>query len=293
MKLSCSGGNAMIDLDQLLRGSIDLHMHPGPDVVRRRLDALEAARQAQQAGMRAIVIKNHFYPTAPLANLVNKLVPGIEVFGSLCLDYEVGGLNAAAVKNSAELGSKIVWMPTFSAANARKSAGEGEAEGLSILESSGQLRPEIFPILKLIKQYDLVLATGHIPPHEARVLIDEAVKEGLSRLIITHPLEQVMAKQPFTSEDIQHLIQMGAFIELTCTGLLPTGPGNGAIRMVEAIKTMGAGHFVMSTDLGQAFNPTPVEGLRLFMGTLLNKGISREEIEVMVRVNPGKLLGLE
>ena len=284
----------MTDIDQLLRGSIDLHIHPGPDVISRRLDAMEAAQQARQAGMRAIVIKNHFYPTAPLAKLVRQLVPGIEVFGSLCLDHEVGGLSPAALKNSAELGAKIVWMPTFSAANARRSpASTSQTTGLSIVDSSGKLLSEITPILELVKQYDMVLATGHISPAETHVLIKEAVKVGISKLIITHPLEQGISVEPFALEDLQRLARMGAFIELTCLGLLPTSGGNNASKIVEVIKAIGARYLIMSTDLGQAYNPTPAEGMRLFIATLVNKGIASEEIDLMVKVNPGKLLGLD
>jgi hypothetical protein len=284
----------MIDLDELLHGAIDMHIHAGPDVIPRRLDALETARQAREAGMRAIVLKNHFYPTAPLVEMVKKLVPGIEVFGSLCLDHEVGGLNAYAVKNSAQMGARIVWMPTFSAANSRKSAAQGAGgEGLSILDVQGRLRPEVAPILKLIKQYNMVLATGHISPLEAEVLIAEAVKEGISKLMITHPLEPGISNQPFTQEVLQRWVQLGAYIELTFLGLLPTGAGNSPAGMVEAIKGIGAGYFIMSTDLGQANNPPPAEGMRMFIATLLNKGITREEIEAMVKVNPGQLLGLE
>ena len=62
----------MFNIDKLLQGSIDMHMHHGPDtsVTGRRVDALEAAQQAEQAGMRAIVLKNHDYSTAPLAYIV-------------------------------------------------------------------------------------------------------------------------------------------------------------------------------------------------------------------------------
>jgi hypothetical protein len=77
----------IIDYDNLLSGSIDMHLHPGPDVFKCRVDALEAANQARQAGMKGFVIKNHSYPTAPIAMMVNQLVPDFNAFGSICLDY--------------------------------------------------------------------------------------------------------------------------------------------------------------------------------------------------------------
>ena len=48
----------------------------------------------------------------------------------------------------------------------------------------------------------------------------------------------------------------------------------------------------MSTDLGQAHNPAPAEGMRMMIATMLKCGITEKEIELMVKVNPARLLGL-
>ena len=58
------------------------------------------------------------------------------------------------------MGGRIVWMPTYSA-KADKEA-KGLDGGISLLDSSGSLVPEIHPILETIKSHDMVLATGHI-----------------------------------------------------------------------------------------------------------------------------------
>ena len=50
---------------------------------------------AKDKGMRAIVLKSHFDPTAGLALLARKAVPGIEVFGGIDLNLPVGGMNVA------------------------------------------------------------------------------------------------------------------------------------------------------------------------------------------------------
>jgi len=50
--------------------------------------------------MRAVVLKSHEYPTAPVAYVVSQVVSGVTVFGSICLDFEVGGLNVKAVEAS-------------------------------------------------------------------------------------------------------------------------------------------------------------------------------------------------
>jgi hypothetical protein len=53
-----------------LKGAIDLHFHAGPDIRERKLTYLEAAMQAKEAGMRAILIKSHSTITADIASLI-------------------------------------------------------------------------------------------------------------------------------------------------------------------------------------------------------------------------------
>ena len=82
----------------LMKGSIDIHIHIGPDPLRRRrVTAYEAAVQARDAGMRGIILKSHHYITTPISYLLQPMVPGIELFGGMSLDTDVGGLNPAKV----------------------------------------------------------------------------------------------------------------------------------------------------------------------------------------------------
>ena len=89
-----------------LGGAADLHCHFGPDAHRERsVDAFQAAREAAAAGHRAVVLKSHDFPTASLAWSVGQVVPGIAVFGGICCDREVGGVNPAAV----EVALRLFW----------------------------------------------------------------------------------------------------------------------------------------------------------------------------------------
>jgi hypothetical protein len=287
----------MTDVDKLLHGAIDMHLHVGPDTM-PCIDPIEAARQAKQAGMKAIILKNHHYTTAPLATIVSQLVPGVGVFGGLCLDFEVGGLNFHALEVSGKLGAKVVWMPTLSSANSRdkmrKSLGlELEGEGFSILDTGGKLVPEIGKILPLVKKYDMVLASGHISPAETFALIDEAKNTGIWKLVITHASSADVIDQALSIPDQKRLAQMGVFLEYVGLELLHESLGRGKSHMVEMIKAVGAEHCILSTDMGLAFEPPPVEGMRVAISSLLNKGLTVEEIELMVKTNPAKLLGLE
>jgi hypothetical protein len=285
----------LIDYDKLLSGAIDMHLHPGTNAF-CRIDALEAARHAKQAGMQAIVIKDHFVPTAPIAAMVNRLVPDFHVFGSICLDYEIGGLNTHAVEYSARAGARVVWMPTFSSANSRAQMRELgvplEGEGFSILDCNGRLLPEINPILAVIKKNDMVLASGHISPAETFALEKEARRLGINTFVVTHPLDHEFFSQAFSKDDLIQLAENGAFIEFTFIALLASEFRHDPAEMVDVIRTVGAERCIVSTDLGQSFNPLPVEGLRMFIITLLKYGVTEDEITLMIKTNPGKLLGL-
>ena len=96
----------------------------GPEAwMTRRFDALETALHAREMGLGGFVLKNRTYCTQPVALLVRRLVPDIEVFGSLTLDGEVGGLNYRAVRSAAEIGTKVLWLPVFYSANSMPAAG--------------------------------------------------------------------------------------------------------------------------------------------------------------------------
>ena len=96
-----------------LTGLVDIHIHTAPDTVARRIDDLQAAREARAAGMRAILIKSHVTCTADRAAIVEKAVDGIRVLGGLALNEPVGGLNPHAVDAALRLGAKEIWMPTL------------------------------------------------------------------------------------------------------------------------------------------------------------------------------------
>src|SRR4249920_1737665 len=176
--------------DPALIGAVDLHAHSDPDSYPRQGDAFDVVRLAKDRGLRAVVLKNHYTETAGLAFLVRKHgTQGVEVFGGLTLDTPVGGVNPQAVRYMVDVAGhygRIVWMPTH----------DSEHEVTYLKESrpfvrvsrDGQLLPEVLEVLSLIAQNDLTLATGHVAPEEALMIIREAKKRGVQRIIVTHPL---------------------------------------------------------------------------------------------------------
>src|SRR5579859_2767261 len=100
-----------------IRGAIDLHVHVGPDVIPRRVDDIDLAREFQRHRLGGFVIKSHYVPTAVQAATVSRVVPDVRVAGAITLNHSVGGLNPAALEVAARLGARLVWMPTVDAAN--------------------------------------------------------------------------------------------------------------------------------------------------------------------------------
>ena len=290
--------NVTVDIDDLIKGSIDMHVHHSPAAGTTRFDPFELADQAYKAGMKGMVLKDTGYPNAAIAALIRKRIPDFEIMGSLCLNYSCGGLNHHAVESSARLGARVLWMPTTSSANSvikmRELGVPIIDEGISIIDEKGRLSPRMEQILPVVKKYGMTLATGHISPAETFALVDEALKLGIRKLFITHPLDTEFSDKVLSMKEIKQLAGLGAFIEHTLVCHLPTEFCRDPARTVEAIREIGVQHSIISTDLGLfAFNPMPVEGFRLFVATLLRNGITPEEIETMAKINPRKLLGLD
>jgi hypothetical protein len=285
-------------IDEIMSGAIDMHVHFGPDsLLKRRQDALRVAQTAREIGLRAIVLKSREYNTVPVALLVTELVPEVLTFGSLTLDNEVGGLNVAAVIAAVRMGAKVVWMPTITAANSKdkteaavgiKLAGTGQ----SLLDDAGNLRSEVKEIVRIVKEGDVVLGTGHVSPPEIIALAREAKEANFSKLMITHAIQTQLLHDALTNEEIKSLARGGAIIEYSFWSWMPCTFRADPAQIVESIKDIGAEHCVMSSDFGQDYNPPAPEGLRIFVATMLHSGLTEKQIELMIKTNPAKLLNL-
>jgi hypothetical protein len=273
---------------QTLEGAIDFHAHAAPDGTPRKLDVLELARLAKAAGMRAIVIKNHYEPTASLAYVVRKVVPGIEVFGGISLDLTVGGVNPAAVEwmTKVEGGyGKVVWLPTFDAESQVKLS--GQQRPFAPVTRDGKILPEVLAVIALAAQHDLVLEMGHSAPQESLLIIAEAKRQGVEHVLVTHAMNSPGGSM--TLDEMREAARLGALLELVHSPL-----NDEQLRKeAEAIKAIGAASFVLSSDLGQPPNPLHTDGLLAKYRGLMAQGVSAADIDVMSRKNPARLLGLQ
>jgi hypothetical protein len=277
-----------------LTGAVDLHCHFAPDAHRERsVDAFEAARDAAAAGHAAVVLKSHDYPTAALAWAVDQVVDGVRVFGGICCDREVGGLNPAAVDVALRLGAKVVWLPTLSS---QQDVDSGLAArlglplaGLRVTDGDGRLLPAAREILDLVAAADAVLATGHVSADE-HVAVARALGHR-GRLIVTHAMEE-MAGPDLSIDQCVELAGLGAFIELcgmTCIGAFAS---RRPAELAACVRAVGPAQCTIATDYGQKVNPRPAEGLQAWADALATEGIEEGDIRRMACANPAALIGL-
>jgi len=278
------------EIRRVLAGTIDIHVHSDPDNRPRSIDAIDVAKLARDRGMRAIVLKNHYDPTASLAYIVRKEVPGIEVFGGIDLNLTVGGMNAVAVEHMTEVSGgwgRFVWMSTFDAENQVRYSKENRP--FVRVSRNGELMPETKQVLAAIAKHQLVMATGHVSPEEALLLIREGRKQGVRRMVVTHAMnDPVLMSIP----QMQEAAKEGAFIEFVGGSLASSDAAARMDRFADAIRKIGSDFCILSSDLGQRGNALPPDGFAAFLQAMRSRGFTDQQIDRMAKRNPAQLLGL-
>ncbi|EHR48620.1 hypothetical protein SacmaDRAFT_0311 [Saccharomonospora marina XMU15] len=294
---------------ELVRGAFDVHIHIAPDVMRRRVDDVTLAQRFAEVGMAGFVLKSHYVPTAERAEVVRGVRPDTTVLGAITLNASVGGMNPIAVEIAARSGAKFVWLPTVDSANQRDcQAAEPEgatppmwariqaelaeagmaAEAVDVLDEAGQVLAKTRQVLRLIAKHDMVLATGHLHADEIERVVEAAETEGVRRVVVTHP--------EFTSQRVgierqRRLAERGALLE-RCLTTPYTGKVDWDVWLGN-IRDAGYEHSVISSDLGQPFNPPVEDGLAIAADVLLEGGFTEEEVRTMTVHNSRWLVGAE
>lgn len=292
----------MIDVDQLLRGSVDLHCHSAPSPFPRRFDHAGAARDAESLGMRGILVKSHHHSTVMDVLAMAPQLDGIttRVFGGVALNSQVGGINPSATQMAIRMGGRAVWFPTFS--SRRHIESHPETDGfptstvhldstpVDVLDAQGCLIPSVYEVLDEIAAGDVLLSAGHMHPAEAALVFDAASQRGIRRMVLSHPDFIIGA----TVDDCHAFVERGAFIEHEFGMYDPEGYRKWPpAKLLEWIREMGAENTVLASDLGQAGRPSPVEALRRVAQALLDLGLTPDELQLITVHNPGFLLGLD
>lgn len=294
-------------INRLLMGAVDLHCHSGPSVMPRDLDHIEALQEAADVGMKAVLIKDHYYSATPVTELLNRHYGhmGVQLLSGVPLNNPMGDFNVFAVEHGFKLGAKLVWMPTFSSANHISHHKKDkdfhkkfpttkermlEPRPLSVLDGNGQLREEVKVILDLIAEYDAVLSAGHLHISEIWPLFEEAESRGVKRKLVNHPTYLIDA----SISDIRTLADSGVYLEHSTCMFVPGSKFQffDEKNLQEVIEAGTVQRTILGSDLGQVGNPRPVAGFRYVIGMCLDIGYSEDEISQMLSRNACALMGL-
>lgn len=298
------GGPTVID--RLLKGAIDLHHHGYPEIsfeAKTRMDDVDEMSIARNAGMTGVVLKSHMFPTVGRAYHLKNLVPGIEIFPSITLNYAVGGLNPLAIESAAKQGAKVVFMPTWSAEHDIQRGGMSKhlrhfldradglkpGKGIRITGENGKLTQQACECVDAARQYGMTICSGHISPEESIALADGAKDYGIDEIIFSHPDSNSVGAN---REHVRDMCQLGAVCEFCALGCLPPIQRIHAKEFVDMMSEVSADKVILTTDYFFEWTPPASETMRMLIGSFLALGMSEEDVRKMVRTNPARMLGL-
>ena len=273
--------------EKLLEGIIDIHIHTNPDLRLRRLSDLELAVEAQRVGARAIVIKSHLFTTVDRAWIAQQATPGVQIFGGIVLNPHVGGLNPVATETALKMRAKIVWLPTSWSSNERLR--QGKNDGVESVVD-GKVAAPLLGILQMIAEHDVALATGHLTPAESLIVVEEARKQGVNKIIINHPEWTTI---DMSIADQKRLAQFDVFFERCYARNVGGKYDKNFQRNLEAMQEIGFDSTIVATDGGQTENPVWSEALAEYIDYLSQAGVPQAAIDRMTKVNPARVLGLD
>jgi hypothetical protein len=162
---------------------------------------------------------------------------------------------------------------------------EGLVKGhVSVVDSDGCLLPETIEVIKVIAKNDLILATGHLDRNEIFTVVDEAVKQGVERIVVTHP---EFPTQNISLDDQMLLAEKGAMLE-RCFVTYHSGKYEWA-QMFENVRRCGIENSFFASDLGQPKNPPVEDGLALMADKAFEAGFTDEEVHQLCVANPAHL----
>jgi hypothetical protein len=292
----------------LVQGAYDLHVHVAPDVPPRRIDDVALARRFSEVGLAGFGLKSHYTSTAERARVVSGLVPGVEAVGTLALNQAVGGMNPLAVEIAAREGARIVWMPTVD--SPAETAGRSEPKpgdkvpqwarlqhelrelGLGVepvhVTRDGAVLPETRDVLRAIARHGLILATGHLGRDDTFAVVEAALEERVSEIVVTHP---EFPCQDFSLEDQRELAARGCLLERCLS--TPLSAKTTWEHVFDGVRAVGVERTLFSSDCGNPDYPPVEDGLALWADRLLGAGFDEDDVREMIVGGSRRLAGAE
>ncbi|MGW6851548.1 DUF6282 family protein [Streptomyces virginiae] len=283
-------------MPDLAQRVVDVHYHAGPDLYRRRLTSTGAGLAYAAAGG-WVVLKSHLSSTAARAWEARQ--DGLPVSGSVVLNDLAGGVVPRVVEQAVYAHGPdsparlVVHLPTLvgpshpsrlrrAAFHPRLDADQWRAE--PVVDSEGHLARGASDVLRAARDLLVVVATGHCDRDATLRVIDEAVRIGTPRLLLTHATHPMSG---FTPADLAELADVpGLYVELTALTLLL------GYRDARHLGDVVRAHprVVFSSDLGQPDQPDVAGWLAASEQWFETAGLTAQQITAITRSGPAELL---
>ena len=292
----------MFDERDILKGILDIHVHAGPSVANRQVDAADMLKEAVVAGYRGFLVKDHYFPSCMGVKMVQEHcdAQGVEIYSSMCLNNSMGLFNLMALDAAINMGAKIIYFPTVASKNhidhhKGNFVGSGKMSvpetPVVYVDENGVMDPAAVECLKLMAEKDVVLGTGHGTAWEIDHLVEKALEVGVKRILVNHPQFHIGASY----EQMTKWAKLGAYIEMNVC-VFTSGSKLGSLDdqvIADMLKAVPLEQMILDSDMGQNGNGSPVEGMYRFIRLLMDKfGLSEEDINLIAKTNPAKLLGV-
>jgi len=289
-----------------LIGAIDGHVHACPHINARRLDVLQAVRQAAAAGMAGIGLMDNFANSSGLAALAMRELGhlGVEVWGGLIMEPPAGGVTAEAVRIALDYGygggskgARFISFPTHHTRHVarQESRSAAHVERCFHVPECGPLPDPLPEILERVAAHDAVLNLGHLSDAEYIRLAEAAGSAGVRRLLVPSNHVSVQTIETLTRFNVYFEFSFFFVSHATQVGLTHVDAERHRIAaapldmLIGLIRAAPPDRIILSSDAGSALLPPPVESLRCFLMLLNAAGLSGEELVPMIRDNPARL----
>tara|TARA_B100000949_G_C14257593_1_gene441287 strand:- start:929 stop:1723 length:795 start_codon:yes stop_codon:yes gene_type:complete len=254
-------------IESILKGSFDLDVKTRPNTQSlMRMDGIDTAKYAFEFEMHGFALNSSEYLTTPSAQMLNRMYPGINIEGSIPLNFPVKEGVAKDTENAANIGAKI--------ARLQKNPSANSINDLIELEK----------FISTIKNHSMLLICENLSVEESKSILNLAKNVGIDKFMTYHPMQST------SIDDLKHMASLGGYIELAFNDLMPLSANITIETMCKTIKEIGADYCVATTRFGDIELPPPAEGMRMFIACLLETGLSVNDVSKLVKINPNKLI---
>jgi Family of unknown function (DUF6282) len=276
-----------------LEGAIDVHVHADPcSLIVRSQDFTDVALECAGAGMRAVIRKDHLYSTVGEAHAIQRHIDYLVDTGALARRIEVYGGIPTRFAAEPALIKDALRFPEL------KKIWANPVGGVPLVEE-GRVKPAVLDLITMARDHGIGINLG-APNHSAAYAgvsdydglapLVEAVARIGAKACLDHPLSA------FDVDEIEKLTPDGVYAGLFCFPSLPSiikAPLSDPAETLELVRRIGAERCLVASDVGTLLEPSTMESLRLMIRFLLGLGISGHDVDLMLKVNPAKLIGLE